>query len=219
MASVPYRQQLLRLREDAIVEAVNRLLVSKGYELMTVDEVAAEAGLAKASLYKHFTSKEELAAAAMVRVLDRALAHVEVVNAASPALAPVARIASILRWTMQVQLDGEMPSLPAQNSRLTAALRAHAVYMDRLIVLSDALGAWIEAAQAAAEVDPALPGELVLYTLFARACDPVLGMLKASGHHADAPIIDWLVGTTLHGLAGHPLAAAPQTVGTVAAET
>ncbi len=214
MASVPYRQQLLRLREDAIVEAVNRLLVTKGYELMTVDEVAAEAGLAQASLYKHFTSKEELAAAAMVRVLDRALAHVESVNAASPELPPAARIASILRWTLQVQLDGEMPSLPAQNSRLTTALRGHAVYMDRLIVLSDALGTWIEAAQAAGEIDPALPGELVLYTLFARACDPVLGMLKASGHHGDAQIIDWLVGTTLHGIAGRSTVGGPQAAGT-----
>jgi len=34
---------------------------------MTVDEVAADVGIAKTSLYKHFESKEELAAAAMVR--------------------------------------------------------------------------------------------------------------------------------------------------------
>ena len=44
---------------------------------MTVDEVVADVGIAKASLYKHFSSKEELAAAAMVRVLDLALAEVE----------------------------------------------------------------------------------------------------------------------------------------------
>ena len=46
-------------------------------DAMTVDEVAAEAGMAKASLYKLFTSKEELAGAAMVGVLDRALAFVD----------------------------------------------------------------------------------------------------------------------------------------------
>jgi TetR/AcrR family transcriptional regulator of autoinduction and epiphytic fitness len=44
---------------------------------MTVDEVAADVGIAKASLYKHFPSKEALAAAAMVRCCNAALALVE----------------------------------------------------------------------------------------------------------------------------------------------
>src|SRR5258705_2097535 len=70
------KEQIQRVREQAIVAAVNRLLATKGYDAMTVDEVAAEAGMAKASLYKLFTSKEELAGAAMVGVLDRAPALV-----------------------------------------------------------------------------------------------------------------------------------------------
>ena len=57
---------MLRAREDAIVSSVNRLLADKGYDVMTVDEVAADVGIAKASLYKHFPSKEALAAAAMI---------------------------------------------------------------------------------------------------------------------------------------------------------
>ena len=67
---------MLRAREDAIVSSVNRLLADKGYDVMTVDEVAADVGIAKASLYKHFPSKEALAAAAMIRMLDRALAFI-----------------------------------------------------------------------------------------------------------------------------------------------
>jgi AcrR family transcriptional regulator len=190
---------MLQVRENAIVEVVNRLLATKGYDLMTVDEVAAEAGLAKASLYKHFTSKEELAGAAMVRVLELALAHVgELLK--SPGSAPVAQLKAVVRWTLQVQLAGEMPSLPAQNSRLSASLRANRAYMDRLFELSDKLGVWIEQAQKDRQIDPALPPEMVLYTLFARACDPVLGMLKASGQYGDAQMIEWLVDTTFRGL-------------------
>ena len=77
MVKLSYKEQVQRMREDAIVEAVNRLLAAKGYDAMTVDEVAAEAGIAKASVYKHFASKEDLAAAAMVRALDRAMAFVD----------------------------------------------------------------------------------------------------------------------------------------------
>ena len=50
MARLSYKEQIQRIREDAIVEAVNRLLATKGYDAMTVDEVAAEAGMAKASV-------------------------------------------------------------------------------------------------------------------------------------------------------------------------
>lgn len=201
MAKTSFREQMLRAREDAIVSSVNRLLAEKGFEAMTVDEVAADVGIAKASLYKHFTSKEELAAAAMIRVLERALAFTEIL-AADDQLRPIARLEAVARWTLEVQLAGEMPSLPAQNSTLRNALMANRGYLDRLFEVSDRLGAWITAAQADGEIDCQLPAEVVLYTLFARACDPVLGLLKAGGQHSDAQIIEWLLRTCFRGLVG-----------------
>ncbi|WP_298835153.1 TetR/AcrR family transcriptional regulator [uncultured Piscinibacter sp.] len=200
MAKVSFREQVLRAREDAIVSSVNRLLAEKGFDLMTVDEVAADVGIAKASLYKHFASKEALAAAAMIRVLDRALALLDETAAKSPARA-IDQLKSVARWTMQVQLAGEMPSLPAQNSSLRAALTANKAYLDRLMAVSDRLGAWITAAQASGDLNPALPPELVLYTLFARACDPVLGLLKLSGQYSDEQIVELLLSTCFDGLA------------------
>ena len=74
---VSFKQQMLAAREEAIVQTVNRLLAEKGFEAMTVDEVAQGVGIAKASLYKHFPSKEDLAAAAMVRVLHRTQAYLD----------------------------------------------------------------------------------------------------------------------------------------------
>lgn len=192
---------MLRVREDAIVQAVNRLLATKGYDLMTVDEVASEAGMAKASLYKHFTSKEELAGAAMVRVLERAIAYVDSLHLLGPDTQAVQHLESVVRWTLEVQLAGEMPTLPAQNSRLSASLRGNRQYTDRLMELSDRLGVWITQAQASGELSASLPPELILYTLYARACDPVLGVLKAAGQHTDPQIVDWLVTTTFGGLA------------------
>ena len=206
MAKVSFREQVLQAREDAIVASVNRLLAEKGFDLMTVDEVVADVGIAKASLYKHFTSKEELAAAAMVRVLERALAELERLRSL-PGLSALERLKAVARWTMQVQLAGEMPSLPAQNSSLRAALVAHKVYMDRLLTLSDELGEWISEAQDKGQLSPSLPPELVLYTLFARACDPVLGLLKAGGQYSDEQIIEMLLGTCFDGLTAASLAA------------
>ena len=181
MAKVSFREQVLRAREDAIVSSVNRLLAEKGFDLMTVDEVAADVGIAKASLYKHFTSKEELAAAAMIRVLDRAHGVSQDWNWPTGARARVARLKAVARWTMQVQLAGEMPSLPAQNS--TPARGAD----DEQGLPGSADGSSATGSSAPgspprrrpADLNPALPPEVILYTLFARACDPVLGLLKA----------------------------------------
>jgi TetR/AcrR family transcriptional regulator, regulator of autoinduction and epiphytic fitness len=200
MAKVSFREQVLRAREDAIVSSVNRLLAEKGFDLMTVDEVAADVGIAKASLYKHFTSKEELAAAAMIRILERALAFLDEQAARAPDARAVDQLKAVARWTMQVQLAGEMPSLPAQNSSLRAALTTNTAYIDRLMEVSDRLGSWITAAQAASDLNPALPPEVILYTLFARACDPVLGLLKLTGQYSDEQIIELLLSTCFDGL-------------------
>lgn len=200
MAKLSFREQVLRVREDAIVASVNRLLAEKGFEAMTVDEVAADVGIAKASLYKHFPSKEELAAAAMVRMLDRSLAFLDQ-EAANTTATPIEHLKAVVRWTMQVQLAGEMPSLPSQSSTLRTALMAHRGYLDRLMMVSERLGAWITAAQTAGQINPAYPPEAVLYTLYARACDPVLGYLKAGGSLSDEQVTEVVLATCFDGLA------------------
>jgi AcrR family transcriptional regulator len=190
---------MLQAREDAIVAAVNRLLAEKGFEAMTVDEVAADVGIAKASLYKHFPSKEELAAAAMVRVLHRARAYLD--SDAVRALPKASdRLRAITRWAMQLQLAGEMPSLPAQNSTLRTALLQHREYLDSLSDVSERIGETIVQAQRDGDIDPRLPPEVVLYTLYARACDPVVSLLKSTGQYDDERIVEIVLSTCFDGL-------------------
>jgi AcrR family transcriptional regulator len=192
-----FKVQMLAARETAIIQSVNRLLAEKGFDAMTVDEVAAEVGIAKASLYKHFTSKEELACAAMVTAMRRAQ---EVIQSTDPQLAPLEKIKAVTRWTMTLKLQGLMPSLPSQNSSLRATLMASKDYMDGLMEVSDALGGWIEEAQAQGQINKALPAVAVLYTLFARACDPVLEFLKMGEQHTDDQILDLVMSTCFDGL-------------------
>jgi len=200
VTKLSFRQKVHLAREDAIVSTVKRLLAEKGFDLMTVDEVAAEVGIAKASLYKHFPSKEALAAAAMVQTMGLALQQVQAAQAV-PGASALDKLRAITRWTLQTQLAGEMPTLPSENSTLRNALIADKAYMDGLMQLSDELGAWIVQAQADGALNRALPPEAILYTLFARACDPVLGFLKLGGQYGDAQIVDIVMSTCFDGLA------------------
>ncbi|MBL8325292.1 MAG: TetR/AcrR family transcriptional regulator [Rubrivivax sp.] len=198
--TTPLRERMRLVREEAIVDVVNRLLADKGYDFMTVDEVAAEVGMAKASLYKHFASKEALAAAAMVRVLERALAAMDEIEHAAAPRPAIERLHHMLRWTMRTLYEGRMPSLPAQNSALRTVLTADKVYLNLLLRLSDRLGGWITEAQRDGTVSGSLPPEVVLFTLYARACDPVLPLLKASGQYTPDQIYEWLSQTCFGGL-------------------
>ena len=165
---VSFKAQMLAAREQAIIEAVNRLLSEKGFEAMTVDEVAASVGIAKASLYKHFPSKEDLAAAAMAHLMAQAQAFLAALPATDAALD---KLRATVEWTMRLKLGGNMPTLPSQNSTLRAALMAHKGYMDGLMEVSDVLGGWIEEAQAQ---DGHQPG----VTRHRRALHPVCPRLR-----------------------------------------
>ncbi len=193
-----FKQQMLIAREAAIIDVVNRLLAEKGFDAMTVDEVAFEVGVAKASLYKHFPSKEDLATAAMVRVMQRAVHELAGLDAATP---PIDKLKAVARWMMQLKLAGDMPNLPSQNSSLRATLVGNKAYVDALMKISDTLGNWIEAAQKAGQISNTLPAIAVLYTLYARACDPVLEFLKASDLYTDAQILDMVEMSCFDGLA------------------
>jgi len=197
VVKVSFKQQMLQAREDAIIRAVNVLLAEKGFDAMTVDEVAAAVGIAKASLYKHFPSKEDLACAAMVRVMQRAQAYISTLPRDAK---PLDNLRAVVRWTMELKLAGEMPSLPSQNSSLRATLIASKDYMDGLMEVSDELGAWIEAAQAQGAINAEIPSIAVLYTLYARACDPVLEFLKMGGQYDDARIVELVMSTCFDGL-------------------
>ncbi|MBK1682222.1 MULTISPECIES: TetR/AcrR family transcriptional regulator [Rhodoferax] len=192
-----FKQRMLQVREDAIVHAVNRLLAEKGFDAMTVDEVAAQVGIAKASLYKHFPSKEDLAAAAMVRVMQRAQ---DFISSLPPEADPLENLRAVVRWVLQVKLAGDMPTLPSQNSSLRATLMANNDYMDGLMEVSDRLGAWIEAAQAAGQLSAKLPAIAILYTFFARACDSVVEFLQMGGLFTDEQITELVLSTCFEGL-------------------
>jgi len=192
-----FRSQMLLAREQAIIQTVNRLLAEKGFEAMTVDQVAEEVGIAKASLYKHFASKEDLAAAAMAHLMAQAQTFLD---GLAPALSAIDKLRTTVEWTMRLKLDGNMPTLPSQNSSLRAALMVHKGYMEGLMDVSDRLGAWIEEAQAQGALNPQIPAIAVLYTLYARACDPVLEFLKASDLFSDDQIIEMVLMTCFDGL-------------------
>lgn len=57
-------------KRTAILDAAERLIVKKGHRMMTMDDVAKEADVAKGTIYLYFKSKESLCAAVTVRCFN-----------------------------------------------------------------------------------------------------------------------------------------------------
>ena len=195
---VSFKEQMHLAREDAILQATCRLLGEKSFDAMTMDDVANAVGIAKASLYKHFASKEDLCCAAMIQILGRVRAYLDTLPAE---MSPQNKLQELVRWSLERLITNEMPLLTSRNSSLRAVLMANRQYLDGLVTVSDQVGQWITEAQAQGFISPALPPLVVLYTLFARACDPVVGFLKEGGQYSDAEIVELVVRTCFDGLA------------------
>ena len=192
-----FKQQQLIVRENAIVDATNSLLAKKGYDLMTMDEVAAEVGIAKASLYKHFPSKEALAAAAMIRLLENTLAFVRALPADQPA---IGQLKDVLKWALEIRMKGGLPTLPSENTTLRDALLNDSRYITRLMDLNELMGELIEKARAQGSIRADLPTEVVLFTIYARSCDPTLDYLRMNEQYDDQQVIGFLLSTCFDGL-------------------
>ncbi|MBL8522077.1 MAG: helix-turn-helix transcriptional regulator, partial [Betaproteobacteria bacterium] len=123
---IPFKQQQFEAREEAILDAVNRLLSEKGFDLMTMDDVADAVGVAKGSLYKHFSSKEKLAAAVMIRLLTQTLETLQQMPADWPA---VRQLEEILRWSLHQRMRGGVPLLPSTRGALQRALMMNLEYL------------------------------------------------------------------------------------------
>ena len=198
MKKLTFKQRMMLERESLIIETVNHLLATKGYDAMTVDEIADTVGIAKASLYRHFPSKEALGMAALVDIMHKALEVINQLNATEQTA--IDKLKALTQWAMRLKLAQKMPNLPSENSQLRELLIANDDYTNNLVMLSDSIGEWIEQAQAEGKLQSNIPGLAILYTLYARACDPVLGFLRSSQLYDDDEIIAIVTRTCFEGL-------------------
>ena len=127
---------------QAIYSAAFRLFFKRGYTRVSMDEIAAEAGLTKRTLYYHFDSKDALIGAAMDHQADLSLAAIQTWSnpkAKTPAAFLDGMLAGAMAWSATPNWTGsgftrlslELADLAGHPARVAA--RAH----------KDAIQRWI----------------------------------------------------------------------------
>jgi len=197
LPKIRFKDQAFRLREDAILDAAASTLAAKGFDLMTMDDVALAVGISKPSLYKHFKSKDDLVGEAMVRLIDGALAYFEQLPAT---LAPVERLRTLLAWALRVRLDGGLPLMPSTSAQVRGTLTGNARYMLRVRKLNGQLEKVVQAGKKAGALRADLPDEVILFSYYARTCDPTVDYLRLYAKMDDEAIVGYMIDVFFQGV-------------------
>ncbi|ACO74317.1 TetR/AcrR family transcriptional regulator [Laribacter hongkongensis] len=198
MGRLSFKDQAFRLREQAVLDATTTLLASKGFDLMTMDDVAEGAGLSKPSLYKHFRSKEALATEVMIRLLDRALEHLD---AQDPVMDGKARLDNLMEWALRTRLEGGLPFLPSTSPHVRDMLMHSVRYSLRIYRLHTQLQQLVEQARTEGSIRNDLPTDVLLYAYYSRTCDPAVDYMKDFGRYDDDEIIACMRSIMFSGIA------------------
>jgi AcrR family transcriptional regulator len=195
--ATPYRVKQLQMREEAILDAAHVLLGKYGYDAMTMDDVAAEVGIAKASLYKHFESKEKLAAKTMVRLFDRTVNELSAQSAAKTAYE---KLRDMLEWALRERLKGGIPHLPSTSSTLEQSLMTDEPYLASLLTLNAALSKLVNDAKTEGVISKDLPTDYVVTAIYARTCDPTLEYMQRGNNYSGDEIVRFMVNGFFNGI-------------------
>ena len=149
--------RLTDLKREAIAQAAIDEFRDNGFEVTSMDRIAARAGVSKRTVYNHFPSKEELFREIMQRLWGRAA------DMAEDPYCPDRSLEEQLREL----LETKMATLSDQNfidlARIAIGATVHSpdrakVWVDRLNQREETFSVWIRAAQKHSRLKPVDPG-------------------------------------------------------------
>ena len=196
-SKLSFKDQAFRLRENAILDATTSILGSKGYDLMTMDDVANAVGISKPSLYKHFKSKEDLVGEALIRLIDGAIDFLAQLD---NGLKPIEKLIALLEWALRVRLEGGMPFLPSTSTHVREMLMRNLKYITRVLKLNGQIEKLVLAAQKSGDLNPELPSDVILFSYYSRTCDPAVEYLQKFSKMDNESIITHMLQVALNGL-------------------
>ena len=162
-------QRLTDRKREAIIQAAIAEFRANGFDITSMDKIAATAGVSKRTVYNHFPSKEELFAEILNQLWARVTAEQE--TAYRPDLPLREQMRRILMAKLQMLGDDNFLDL----ARVAIAATIHSPeraqnMVERMGKREEGLTVWIRAAQADGRLKPVDPEF---------AAQQIQGMLKS----------------------------------------
>ncbi|MGE0304380.1 MAG: TetR/AcrR family transcriptional regulator [Acidimicrobiia bacterium] len=191
-------------RRQRILDAARTVFMRNGFEGARTKQIADEGGMAEAMIYRHFDSKEELFAAAVVAPFEQVVEHALADAAAFPSISGHDRIeySDRLHCEMHEAMRGLVPFLgPALFANPESGLK---FYMERLLPLWTAYENAIVGFQKSHEhrdIDPVMLSRMMIGLHMGLAIDAFY-----RGDHYDPRALGREITDLVHrGLSGPPV--------------
>jgi AcrR family transcriptional regulator len=166
----PVRRLPRAQRRDQILTAATEAFARSGYAATSLDDIAAQAGIARVLLYRHFDSKTDLYQAVLDRMCSRLDAHVEepvggFTDASIDGLLDAA-VESPAGFRLLFQHALREPEFSERIEKFRADITAAAFLQIATVVPDEALARW------AAQLAPVVAIEAIIAWLDAGQPDP-----------------------------------------------
>lgn len=144
-STVPVR--LTDRKRAAIIEAAITEFRQSGFDLTSMDRIAASAGVSKRTVYNHFPSKEELFAQILHQLLDRSVEGAEL--AYRPGRPLRDQLLQLATQKLRLMQDENFVALArvAVSAGIHSPERAHNVF-SRISAREEGITTWVRAAAA-----------------------------------------------------------------------
>jgi AcrR family transcriptional regulator len=178
-------------RTHAILDATRELLAKGGVRELTVEGVAARSGVAKTTIYRRWRSKDELALAVLIDMVQSVVAVPKLEDTRAELIMLVKGAVRVLGKTLMGTVMQGLVSELATDSDLAIAFRGEVVSL-RLAEVKRLLERGVERGEIRPDVDVGLAHELLF--------GPVYYRLFLSGEPLDDRLAERIVDAVLPGL-------------------
>ncbi|GLV60692.1 hypothetical protein KDH_75110 [Dictyobacter sp. S3.2.2.5] len=155
-----FRERQRELREDVILDTAYQLLLEQGYQRMNMDELAARVGVAKMTIYQHFSSKEAL----VIGVIVRGMKMIE--EELTPDFASTAPALERLEAILTKSLERRSSMRRVNVELAPAAVTQNPAYQAQRDRLAEQWSRLIEQAKVEGSVDRTLSTPVLVRLLF-----------------------------------------------------
>lgn len=152
-----HKVRKLQIRENLILESAAKLVDKVGFAHLTMELLSEEVGIAKATLYQHFKSKEEVFIASTQRGLDNLERFMRAATGSA-----IDQLRAIMRYMMLSSYDADGFPTIILHDEVLHLFNNDPVISAKFQQLNTLLFALVDRAKQEGDIAPDLPNEVII---------------------------------------------------------
>ncbi|MDX1991127.1 MAG: TetR/AcrR family transcriptional regulator [bacterium] len=158
-----FKERERERREQEILKAAAILIRERGYNNVSMDDIAEEVGVSKPTLYQHFKSKDDMIATTMVHSMNHMHQYMNGLEIDSPRV----KLERMVRHLMESNDEPDAMPVALVEPQIIHALNHHTEVVRKRDEIGAEIFALIEEGKAKGEIARDVPTPVIIGSMFA----------------------------------------------------